>query len=333
MRRLCLVLSIGLSVFALSGRSALCAAEQTVESGSEKVATPTTNLQPVLMTVAAGDGGTISFKPNEPSKLLGGVTLGYEKIKILCDFVHYWQSPLAGVKRPVLDHAEFGGGPASPAVGTAAGRVQFDSRDSQLPQVGFRGVMQPSRVEMVRQPNADGAAKTVAYKVFLHDVGTIAGDFLTAQGWAPHSGWAEQAELIMLADITPAGVANPRFSEVILLGRPATHPQGKKGARLERLNVAIKELSGKAGADKNNQPSLIQQKSEQLTPPPAAIKPDEEKYDWWIESSRIHLIFDDMGRVQEAKTGMDTTSGGTPTLDNFLPQHDSAAPKPAVPAQ
>src|SRR5882757_5386013 len=68
------------------------------------------NLQPALISVAAKQGGTMSFNEQEPSKLLGGVRVGYEEAFVLCDHVDYWQSKVPGLKRATLDHALFASG-------------------------------------------------------------------------------------------------------------------------------------------------------------------------------------------------------------------------------
>jgi hypothetical protein len=243
-------------------------------------------LQPVLITVDAGQGGIISFKESEPSKLLGGVRIGYEHVLMTCDHVDYWQSLLPGVKRATLDHALFDQGPDS----SEPGKVVFDSRATKLAQIGFRGLLQPAQLEIIRQPLNPDDKLHVTYRVLMHQVGAFSGDLETTDGWAPHAGWAEEAQLMVLADILPGGIANPRFTEVILSGRPANHPEGKRGARLERLKQVV--------ADPN-----------------AAKNLGAESFDWWLESSRLTIIFDDQGRVQSVQTSTDTTSGGTPSLD------------------
>jgi hypothetical protein len=251
-------------------------------------------LEPVLITVDAGQGGVISFKDAEPSKLLGGVRLGYEHILVLSDHIDYWQSLLPGVKRATLDHALIDQGPDSPE----PGKVVFDSRASKLPQFGFRGIMQPAQVEIIRQPLNPEDKSHIVYRVLMHQVGAFSGDLQTTDGWASHAGWAEEIQCLVFADIMPGGPANPRFTEVKLLGRSASHPEGKRGARLERLKQAI--------------------------PDPVAVKSlGAEYYDWWVQSSFITIVFDNQGRVESLKTGTDTTSGGTPSLDTPVKSSES----------
>ena len=262
-------------------------------------------LQPVLITVDAGQGGVISFKEKDPSTLLGGVRIGYEHVLVLCDHIEYWQRPLLGVKRTTLDHALIDQGPDSPE----PGRVVFDSRASKLPQLAFRGIMQPAQVEIIRQPLKSEDKTHVNYRVLMHNLGAFSGDLQTTDGWAPHAGWAEEVEILAIADIMPGGPANPRFIEVKLIGRPVSHPEGKRLARLERLNQTI-------------------------TDPIAAKNLGAENYDWWIQSSFITIVFDAEGRVETLITGLDATSGGTPRLDMPIKSSEKSEElSPTIPPQ
>lgn len=258
---------------------------------------PPLTLQPVLFTVEADGESLISFKESEPTKLLGGVRLGYEEVKISCDHIHYWMSQLPGVKRATLDHALLDQGPDS----AVPGKVVFDSRNSKLSQVGFRGLLQPKQVEVIRQPFNEEDPKHVKYHVLMHEVGDFSGDLQTADGWVPHAGWAEEAQFILIADITEGGVANPRFSEVILSGRPADHAEGRKSARIERLKQQI---------DDPNAVKIIGSK----------------QIDGWTESDFFHIWYDDMGRVQRMKSGPHSKSGGTQSLDLLI--YDSSPDQP-----
>jgi hypothetical protein len=290
-------------------------------------ATPPIRLQPALISVSAKQGGMMSFNEQEPSKLLGGVRLGYEEVFLLCDHVDYWQSKLLGVKRPALDHASIASGPEA----EEPEHVVFDSRATKLPQISFRGVMRPRSVEIIRQPltaedqarlearrvrekaraETKGAVTSetpavgkagqgdaapaeppvlVRFRVLLHQFGDFAGDLKTTDGWAPHFGWAEEAEVTVVCDVLPDGLGNPRFSAIDLTGRPAGAGQDKRPARLGRKHIPV------AGA-------AVQK---QL---------DAEAYDWWAESSHITVQFDDQGRVLRIKTGADYRGEGTPSLD------------------
>jgi hypothetical protein len=172
----------------------------TAEAAAADAAGP---VQPALITISAGQGGVMSFNEKEPTKLGGGVKLGYEQVEVLCDHLDYWQSKLPGAKRALLDHARFAPGPDA----VDPEHVVFDTRRSRLPQVAFRGLMTPREVEVIRQA-LDPAAPTRAYfRVLLHQLGGFSGDLQTSDGWAPHGGWAEEAELMVVGDVVPGGVA------------------------------------------------------------------------------------------------------------------------------
>ncbi len=331
--------------------------------------TPGLRLQPALISVSAKQGGQASFNEQEPSRLLGGVRLGYEEIFLLCDHVDYWQSKLLGVKRATLDHATIVSGPDA----EEPGFVVFDSRASKLPLISFRGLMRPREVEIIRQPltaqdqarlqarveaqraqdkeravkppahegetksgktdktdktdkktdktdktekpgkndKTDKTDKTgnvaeepqvlVRFRVLLHHFGDFAGDLKTTDGWSPHFGWAEEAEVMVVGDVLPEGIANPRFSSIELLGRPAGGGQDKRPARLGRKHIP---LVGEA----------------------AQKEFDAKAYDWWAESSRITIEFDDQGRVLRIRTGADYRGEGTPSLETPVQTPDDAPP-------
>jgi hypothetical protein len=308
-------------------------------------------LQPALISVAAKQGGMVSFNEQEPSKLLGGVRLGYEEAFVLCDHVHYWQSRLTGLKRAVLDHALIASGPDA----EEPEHVVFDTRASKLPQISFRGIMRPHEIEIIRQPLAPedearlkersarekeraakdritgpagqdqapsasgktrpadpGGAATpasapteppvlVRFRVLMHRFGDFSGDLQTTDGWAPHFGWADEVEVLMVGDLLPDGVANPRFAVIDLFGRPAGDGVEKRPARLGRKHIPL------AGD---------------------AVKKEfgAESYDWWAESSRITVEFDDQGRVLRIKTGADYRGEGTPSLDTPVQSPETAPP-------
>ncbi|HEX3134831.1 MAG TPA: hypothetical protein VHX44_14790 [Planctomycetota bacterium] len=306
-------------------------------------------MQPALISVAAKQGGMMSFNDQEPSKLLGGVRLGYEEAFVLCDHVHFWQSKLVGLKRPTLDHALI----ASGMDAEEPEHVVFDTRASKLPQLAFRGLMHPREVEIIRQPltaqdqalleerrlhdkpqppapakgggevpvkppvAGDGKVETAApeqavlvrFRVLLHNLGDFSGDLQTTNGWVPHFGWADETEVLVIGDLLPDGIGNPRFAAIDLFGRPTSNGLDKKPARLGRRHVALNNHAAKKelGA---------------------------EAYDWWAESSRITVEFDDQGRVLRIKTGADYRGEGTPSLETPVQQQEPASrTEPALPAK
>jgi len=321
----------------------------TEPAGEVKPADPNPaalRLQPALISVSAKQGGMMSFNEQEPSKLLGGVRLGYEEVFVLCDHVDYWQSKLLGVKRATLDHALIASGPNA----EEPDHVVFDSRATKLPQISFRGLMRPREVEIIRQPlapqdqarlearrareveeqkarakagadskstpKADANGEPTAgkgdatvveptilvrFRVLMHQFGDFTGDLKTTDGWSPHFGWAEEAEVTVVCDVLPEGIANPRFSAIDLKGRPAGEGVDKRPARLGRKHIPL------VGA-------AVQKQF------------DAEAYDWWAESSHITVEFDDLGRVLRIKTGADYRGQGTPSLDTPVQTPEAVPP-------
>jgi hypothetical protein len=276
-------------------------------------------LQPALISVDAKGGGSMSFNEKEPSKLLGGVKIGYEEARVSFDHVDYWQSKLLGVTRLTLDHALLASGLAA----EEPEHVIFDTRRCKLPQIAFRGLMKPREVEIIRQPLDPADPKHVRFRVLLHNTGEFAGDLQTADAWAPYFGWSEETELFILADVLPAGIANPRFSLLEFHGRAAANGVEKRPARLGRkhLDPALKKLDAKPDAKKVSEAKPVKKTG----------APDLDTYDWWVESSTLTLEFDDMGRVKGMKTGVDFRGEGDPSLD--FPVHSPESPAaPALPS-
>ena len=270
-------------------------------------------LLPALISVEANGGGTMSLNEKEPSKLFGGVKIGYEEARISLDHVDYWQSKLLGAKRLTLDHALLASGLAA----EEPDHVVFDTRHCKLPQIAFRGLMKPREVEIIRLPLNPADPKHVRFRVLLHGTGEFAGDLQTTDGWVPYFGWADEAELFIIGDVVPAGIANPRFSSLELKGRAAANGVDKRSARLGRkhLDPALKKPAAKAATE--------------ATPAKKSEVPDLETYDWWAESSALTLDFDDMGRVKGMKTGQDFRGKGDPSLD--FPVHTPEQPAASVP--
>lgn len=272
------------------------------------------DLLPALISIEANGGGTMSFNEKEPSKLFGGVKLGYEEARISLDHVDFWQSKLLGAKRLTLDHALLASGLAA----EEPNHVVFDTRKSKLPQIAFRGLMKPREVEIIRLPLNPAEPKNVRFRVLLHGLGDFAGDLQASDGWVPYFGWAEEAELFIIGDVVPAGIANPRFSALEFKGRAAANGVEKRSARLGRkhLDPALKK------PDAN--------KATAATPTKSANLPDLDTYDWWVESSNLTLDFDGVGRVKGMKTGQDFRGEGDPSLD--FPVQSSEQPAALVPA-
>jgi hypothetical protein len=255
-----------------------------------------THLLPALTTVNAGRGGTFSLSDKDPSTLLGGVDILYEKVHVLCDHLSYWQAPLAGTTHAQLSRALF-------SVGAEAAdplHIIMDSRASTLPMVGFRGLMTPTGVEILRQPPDPQHPKLVSFQVQFHDLEDFAGLLQTSAGWKPHAGWADEAEAIVVADIVPAGLIKQRFASLVLHGRPAKDGEARRRARLERLKEPI--------------------------PPGVALSTLHAKsMDWWVESKTITILFDASGRASQVLYDQDFHGEGTPSLDMPIDHHSQPA--------
>ena len=272
-------------------------------------------LQPALISVDARGGGSMSFNEKEPSKLFGGVKIGYEEARVSFDHVDYWQSKLLGVNRLTLDHALLASGLAA----EEPDHVVFDTRNCKLPQIAFRGLMKPREVEIIRQPLNPADPNHVRFRVLLHGTGEFAGDLQTADAWAPYFGWSEETELFIIGDVLPAGIANPRFSMLEFHGRAAANGVEKRPARLGRkhLDPALKKPDTRTATE--------------AKPVKKTGAPDLDTYDWWVESSTLTLEFDEMGRVKGMKTGVDFRGEGDPSLDFPVHSPESSA-APALPS-
>ncbi len=301
---------------------------EPVEPGEPPVPVVT----PIVLRVNARGGGAWSPNDKDPSKLFGGVDLTYEGAEVACDRLAYWQTALKGAKRSFLDHARIDSGPD----GRDPDHVIFDSRKATLPQLGFRGLMTPVSVEVVRQPveplppakpisaatptpahapkppSADPvvagspapvlATGLVPFRVLLHRLGDFSGELQTAEGWAPYVGWADEAELVLVGDVVETGVAKPRFRSLVLTGHAAQDGQPRKRARLQRLKQPIAD----AAATK-------------------VLK--AEAIDWAIESLTITVTFTPEGRLERVAGGLDTLIIGTPGLDTPVEVPEAGKPR------
>ncbi len=294
----------------------------TSDANAPEVKPDNLALQPALISVAANQGGTMSFNELEPSTLLGGVRLGYEEALVLCDHVHYWQSKILGLKRPTLDHALIASGPDA----EEPGHVVFDTRASKLPQIPFRGLIRPREVEIIRQPLDPKDKAHVRFRVLLHKLGEFAGDLHTANGWVPVHGRAEEAELTVIGEVVPGGIANPHIARIELRCRPAAAGVEKLPAGLGRKPIP---LTGEL--DKVEKPDATGAGKAQ-----GKKDLDLDAYAWWYESSLITIDFDEQGRLVKSNFGPDARGYGTPNLDTPVqvpaPVNPGAQPpKPKAP--
>lgn len=177
------------------------------------------------------NGGQLALKPGELSHLDGGVEAWYEQVHLHCQALEWTQAPFPGVADPILDTLRLTAGPDS----HAPDRVLLDTRASRLPLVGFRGMLAPARVDVVRRPHDPADPGRARWKVTLTKPGYFAGDLLTKTGWVGHAGWAEEIELDVVADVGPEGLRAPRFAAIHFFGRQAADPGDRVRCRLDRL--------------------------------------------------------------------------------------------------
>ncbi len=343
--------------------AALTAAEPSVPPAPPGTAPPVTSAaatepvhvppSPALLTVESG-GGVFSLRETESSELSEGVSIGYAGAHLLNDRIRHWQSTPPGLARAILDHALLLAGPK----GYDPAHVIIDTRQCELPELGFRGLLTPEGVEVQRvdivmlppvtvgsAPKAPGvsaaqpitdpkqrpgtptppeggtpataatgeahpakAAKAaqlppialVHYRILLHHLEGFQGKLRSASGWKDHMGWADEAELLMVADLLPTGLANPRFETIHLFGRQARGDLPKRPAELVRLREGVH-------------------------PPPSLKAITADELDMSIESMTQTIEFDAAGQVKRMLQGQDVKIKGTPSLD--MPVGRSSQPK------
>ncbi len=175
---------------------------------------------PVLAFNAVG-GMSLSLSPDHPSEA-NDVRIRYEAVRLECQRLTYTMAALAGAARPTLSTADFSGGPD--------GRVLFDSQASQLPQVGFRGVLRP-KVLAIRRIEPDPARPgEVRFRAEASDLGDLDGLLAMPTGMQRHVAWADRAVLDLVANASPTasiGIDALRLVAMHLYGstqpaRPAT---------------------------------------------------------------------------------------------------------------
>ncbi len=301
---------------------------------------------PALLTVESGSG-VFSLLESEPSELNDGVHIGYAGALLLNNRIRHWQSTPKGLTRAILDHALLLSG--RPSVDPA--HVIIDTRQCELPALGFRGLLTPDGVEVQRvdiemlpplaagavakPPGADAAEPITAppapgtdaaadgatakraqrgkgekaavqpialvhYRILLHHLDEFQGKLRGTNGWKDHMGWADEAELMMVADLLPTGLANPRFETIHLFGRQARGDVAKRPAKLIRLRQGV-------------------------SAPKAIELIHADQLDMSIESMTQTIEFDALGQVKRMLQGQDVVIKGTPSLD--MPVGRSSQPK------
>jgi len=191
------------------------------------------NAQPVMSFSSSG-AMKLSMSPDQPSEAAGGVRMRYEQVRLECERLTYRMAALAGTPKPVLSTADLIGGPD--------GRVLFDSTNSQMPQIAFRGLLRP-RTLAIRRLDADPAKPTeVRFRGEASDLGDVVGVVNTAKGLRQHVAWADRAVLEFVGTVQaggPLGIDTPRMTALHLYGRPADGTTPAKPAVVLRLVTMV----------------------------------------------------------------------------------------------
>jgi hypothetical protein len=206
------------------------AALATLASASAQDAKPDTDTAAQLVTISAGNGMSLSIRSQQPtvSQLTGGVVLGYEKIKVAADAMDFSQSLFPGTSASVLDEGRMNPGPKGPT----PDRVLFDTRETQLPRIGFHGTLTPASAHIRRLPSDPALPKTARYSVLLTALGDFSGSLLSHGDWYPFEGWADHADVDLSAQVGEHGLGEWTIRTITLYGAE----QPKRKAMLRRLN-------------------------------------------------------------------------------------------------
>jgi hypothetical protein len=153
--------------------------------------------------------------------------LGYEKIRIAADAMDFSQSVFPGTTTGVLEEGRINPG----AKGPTPDRVLFDTRETQLPRVGFRGTLTPASAHIRRLPPDPATPKTARYRVLLTSLGDFSGSLLSHGDWFPFEGWADHADLDLSAKVSERGLSEWTMRSITLFGSE----QPKRKAMLRRL--------------------------------------------------------------------------------------------------
>jgi hypothetical protein len=207
--------------------AALCAAETVPPKTTIGAIDP--DAAPQLVTVTAGNGISLSIRSQQPtvSQLSGGVVIGYEKVRIAADAMDFSQSLFPGTSASVLDEGRMMPGPKGPT----PDRVLFDTRETQLPRIGFRGALRPATAHIHRLPPDASAPRTAHFRVLLTALGEFSGSLRIHDEWYPHEGWADHAEIDAYAQVTERGLGDWVPRTITLFGSD----DPKRKAMIRRL--------------------------------------------------------------------------------------------------
>jgi len=215
--------------------------------------------EPIRIAVSATGG--VQYVPGGWSRLRGGVDVRYEEVEIRADHIEMRQSPVGAGTANLIDEVRVLPGPQGPV----PDRVVFDSTRSQLPALGLRARLVPTKILGRRLPLADplapsatvaageitpmpaSSATTVRWLIELHDLGDFSSAIRNQATWIDHTGWADRLDLILVADVGPDGQLGPqRLERIDMIGKRSAP---LRRARLTRLKQAVPERLGAREAD------------------------------------------------------------------------------------
>ncbi len=189
---------------------------------------------PALAFNAAGM--SLSLSPDRPSEA-SGVRIRYEAVRLECERLTYSMAALVGATRPTLSSADLSSGPD--------GRVLFDSTATQLPQVGFRGVLRPKSIAVRRLDVDPDRPGEVRFRAEASELGDVDGLLAMPTGMQRHVAWADRAVLDLVANVSPTasmGIDSLRLVAMHFYGstqpaRQATVLRMRPGAPAEPAKV------------------------------------------------------------------------------------------------
>ncbi|MBA3710141.1 MAG: hypothetical protein H0W83_15125 [Planctomycetes bacterium] len=277
---------------AFVGSMCLAAAPVSAQEAPRVATDPPVAAEPTLdtdsimaeqLTISAGKGINISLASQKPStsQLSGGVRLQYEKVIVAGESLDFSQSEFADSKLSVLSEGRLLGGPNGPT----PDHVLFDTRETRLQRVGFRGLLSPIAAHITRQAPESVQARVASYRFLLVGLGPFAGELRMKNKWLPHEGWADHAVMEACADVTEKGLANPRLRSITFFG--SDNP--KRRAEIMRLGQQMKSgADGTAG----------------------------KAFDMKAFGSQITVQFNEQGDLSNISSGLDGEIQGLPIPTN-----------------
>lgn len=194
-------------------------------------APPPSDLPITSSMTAGGMQMEVAATPGRPTvtHAIDGVLITYERITIAGDSLTSTSTPVPGSRTAMLDHARIDAGPKGPL----PGRIRIDSSKTQLPEIGFRGVLTPASAFIDRLPIDPATPNLLRYQVRLNDLGAFQGEVKAsgdsaghAGAWQPIAGWADHAVLTIAMPLTRSGTAadRRRLESAVFYGTDPLHP-------------------------------------------------------------------------------------------------------------